>query len=288
MRFPEVMCRVWSARGLLYVLIALWAVLNFSVPTFGQQERGYVIRILEHLVYVDVGTRDGVEVGDLYEVVRSEKVVHPVTGEEVGGVEVRVGAIQVTQVFEKMSVGEILEGDGEIKMLHTIKRVTDPERVSSLLSARSTGGAELEIGPKVGGGTQVKKIWGIAPGLYQVKRGHPIRGYSMMAAEVGLLAYALKARSSSSRAHDEYKKLPRGTPQEKFDDTFKEYERNGKRSRWLFRAVGAIYLYNLVEVLLLDRSVSGTGDGGGEGDIRWSVRLDGSPGSPRLNLSVPF
>ena len=86
--------------------------------------------------------------------------------------------------------------------------------------------------------------------------------------EVGLLAYAFKARGTSNSAHDEYKKLPKGTLQEKFDDTFKEYERNGKRSRWLFRAAGAIYLYNLVEVLLLDRGVRGIGDGGGEGDGR--------------------
>ena len=69
--------------------------------------KGYVLRVAGKLVYLDLGVRDNVRVGDTFEIIRDQDIVHPVTGENLGS-KAPVGVVKVTQVFEKLSVAEVV------------------------------------------------------------------------------------------------------------------------------------------------------------------------------------
>ncbi|OGG56927.1 MAG: hypothetical protein A3F84_17650 [Candidatus Handelsmanbacteria bacterium RIFCSPLOWO2_12_FULL_64_10] len=69
--------------------------------------KGYVLRVMGKIIYLDLGLRDNVRVGDTFEIVRDEEIVHPITGENLGG-KTTVGTVRVTQVFEKLSVAEVV------------------------------------------------------------------------------------------------------------------------------------------------------------------------------------
>ena len=72
-----------------------------------QPTKGYVLRVMGKIIYLDLGLRDNVRVGDTFEIVRDEEIVHPITGENLGG-KTTVGTVRVTQVFEKLSVAEVV------------------------------------------------------------------------------------------------------------------------------------------------------------------------------------
>ena len=69
--------------------------------------KGYVLQVAGKLVYLDLGVRDNVRVGDTFEIIRDQDIVHPITGENLGG-KAPVGVVKVTQVFEKLSVAEVV------------------------------------------------------------------------------------------------------------------------------------------------------------------------------------
>ena len=78
-----------------------------AAPHAAQPTRGYVLQVKGKLVYLDLGLRDNVRVGDTFEIIRDEEIVHPITGENLGG-KSTVGVVKVTQVFEKLSVAEVV------------------------------------------------------------------------------------------------------------------------------------------------------------------------------------
>lgn len=69
--------------------------------------KGYVLQVAGKLVYLDLGMRDNVRVGDTFEIIRDQEIVHPITGENLGG-KAPVGVVRVTQVFEKLSIAEVV------------------------------------------------------------------------------------------------------------------------------------------------------------------------------------
>ena len=89
-------------------------ILAFLIPTSSSaqlmvpQEPGYVIQVEGRLVFIDRGMEDDIEPEDLLQVVRQETIIHPVTGENLGG-QVPLGAVRIVEVFPKLSTAEIVE-----------------------------------------------------------------------------------------------------------------------------------------------------------------------------------
>ncbi len=101
-------------------LITLAIILaGFSFSEVAAQERtGYAMRVEGRLVFIDLGAQDEVIPNDLFRVIRQETIIHPVTGENLGG-EVPLGLIRIVEIFQRYSTAEILsmEPGADIRMM---------------------------------------------------------------------------------------------------------------------------------------------------------------------------
>jgi len=66
-------------------------------------------------VYINRGTREGVSVGQTFNVGKSEILRDPDTGEVLDQSLEKVGTIQVMKVKEKLSICKVLDGQGITK-----------------------------------------------------------------------------------------------------------------------------------------------------------------------------
>ena len=103
----------------LYTLATALVVLaGFSWEATAQDRTGYVMRVEGRLVFIDLGTQDEVIPNDLFRLIRQETIIHPVTGENLGG-EVLLGVIRIVEIFPRYSTAEILKLDpgADIRMM---------------------------------------------------------------------------------------------------------------------------------------------------------------------------
>ena len=103
----------------LYTLATALVVLaGFSREATAQDRTGYVMRVEGRLVFIDLGTQDEVIPNDLFRLIRQETIIHPVTGENLGG-EVSLGVIRIVEIFPRYSTAEILKLDpgADIRMM---------------------------------------------------------------------------------------------------------------------------------------------------------------------------
>ncbi len=75
-----------------------------------------VIRRKGDMVYIDLGKKHEVGVGEVFIVYREVAIKHPVTDEVIGAEEEKIGKIKVNKVSEKMSIAEIMKEDPENKI----------------------------------------------------------------------------------------------------------------------------------------------------------------------------
>lgn len=75
-----------------------------------------VIRRKGDMVYIDLGKKHEVGVGEVFIVYREVAIKHPVTDEVIGTEEERIGKIKVNKVSEKMSIAEVIKEDPENKI----------------------------------------------------------------------------------------------------------------------------------------------------------------------------
>ena len=75
-----------------------------------------VIRRKGDIVYIDLGKKHEVNVGEVFIVYREVAVKHPVTDEVIGTEEERIGKIKVNKVSEKMSIAKVINEDPENKI----------------------------------------------------------------------------------------------------------------------------------------------------------------------------
>ena len=96
--------------------------------------QGYVVEILSgRLVLIDLGAADKVAKGDYFDIVSSEVLTHPLTGDTLAVSPKSVGALQIVQVLDKMSVARLLElTPGENVMWMPIVRVQHAERLEEI------------------------------------------------------------------------------------------------------------------------------------------------------------
>ncbi|MCD6218076.1 hypothetical protein J7L05_09490 [bacterium] len=77
-----------------------------------------VLDIVGDKVYLDAGLKRAIKVGTRLQICRETKIMHPVTGEEMGSDKRPVALIEITEVQEKMAVAKVIElYDDELKIM---------------------------------------------------------------------------------------------------------------------------------------------------------------------------
>ena len=217
--------RVGLGGGLL-VLLA-----THSAVDAGKAE-GMVIRVQQStqstLVFIDVGANDGVMKGDLYNIVSSEVLSHPLTGDTLAVTPMNVGAIQVHQVNEKLAIAKLLHlMAGEDAMLKPIAKVQDPDRLEEIEKLVSRARF------KARGGSAPRNT-ALIPGMYQMKVGEKRKGWALLASDAVALVAAIGYRTNSNDWNDQYNNLPAGLPDSQYEFYFSRAEDRRKTSNRLF------------------------------------------------------
>lgn len=230
------------AKRAIWLLLA-GAILAAGATAWAQVEnRGLIIRVLDRLVYIDLGQRDGVQAGDLFDIVSSEVLSDPLSGDTLAVTPQSVGALRVRQVYEKMSLAEILYLEQGIDpMLMKIELVRSPERLVEIESK--------EVQRRIGGRSMAL---GLVPGLHQFQTGKRIKGLSLMALESASLAAGIAFRISSNDWKERYDAY-RGPD---IDYVVELGEGMQSRRRWsnrCFWVSGVLYACNWLDVLWTQR-----------------------------------
>ena len=232
--------------------VGLAGLLVFLATSTAVDADGMVIRVQQStqstLVFIDVGANDGVMKGDLYNIVSSEVLSHPLTGDTLAVTPMNVGAIQVHQVNEKLAIAKLLHLMlGEDAMLKPIAKVQDPDRLAEIEKLVSRARF------KAMGGSAPRNT-ALIPGMYQMKVGEKTKGWALLASDAVALVAAIGYRTNSNDWKDQYNNLPAGLPDSQYEFYFSRAENRRKTSNRLFWLAGAIYAYNWADVLWLGES----------------------------------
>ncbi len=99
-----------SMMRFLEVTCFLTFLFTDAVWVSSQTHQGYVVQVQGRLVFVDLGEQDNLHPDDFLQVLRHEVIIHPVTGEDLGG-DVPLGTVRVVQVFPRLSTAELVDLD---------------------------------------------------------------------------------------------------------------------------------------------------------------------------------
>ena len=94
-------------RSVCTAVILAFAV-AWGLPTDAAEREGYVLKVEGRLVFLDVGTQDNVHPNSFLQVVRQETIIHPVTGENLGG-QIPLGAVRIVEVFPRLCTAEVVD-----------------------------------------------------------------------------------------------------------------------------------------------------------------------------------
>jgi hypothetical protein len=215
----------------------------------GAEADGMVIRVMDHLLFIDSGQRQGVQQGDLFNILSTNIISHPITGDTLAVAPKNVGAIRVLQVYEKMSLSEVIHlNEGADPMLMQISRVKDPMRLQELESYTKR---RVQMASSSG----VSPWLGVVPGLYQIRLGAPVKGWIIIGVQAVTLGTAITYRLDSNDWLDQYKALPETSSQ--FDFYFNEASDRRRTSNRLFWLAGAVYAYNLIDSMWMGGRTTG-------------------------------
>lgn len=229
----------WLAVALLLVLPAVTGAAEGISPD------GMVIRVEDSIVFIDIGQSSGVQAGDLYDIVASEVLAHPLTGDTLAVTPKSVGALQVKQVFLRMSMAQIVHLQAEVDpMLQPIIRMRDQGRLDDVQR-------RIERRMYRAQGLQAPLHLALAPGLYQLRVGEEKKGRIIAGLEVASLVAGFAYRASSNDWHDRYANLPENADIETFDYYFEGASDRRQWSNRFFWLAGAVYAYNWMDVLWL-------------------------------------
>jgi hypothetical protein len=217
-------------------------VLACSGTARAQMEaKGMIIRVVDRLVYIDLGRRNGVQAGDLFDVVSADVLLDRLSGDTLAVSPESVGAIRVRQVFDKMAIAELMHIQaGQDPMLMKIARIQDPERLIEI---------EQYMQNVSYGGMGDGRMKALVPGLYQYKMGQRRKGFSLMILEAASLAAGITFRLNSNDWKDQYDSLEANRPQRDYDYYFDGANDRRRWSNRFFWLSGALYAFNLIDVL---------------------------------------
>ena len=238
----------WSVLALL-VLASAAATPAEAAKRDPAEPDGLIVRIHSAgLVFIDIGTRSGVQPGDLFDIISSEVLSHPLTGDTLAVTPTSVGALKVEQVFDRMSVAKLLSlAPGEDPMLMPIMRVQSPERLEEIQKMMMRRMYHGEGGP-----TSLRMA--LIPGLYQIESGEKKKGWAILAASVASFAFGASFRADSNNWLDSYNDLEADLLQSQYDHFFDGASDRRTTSNRLYRLAAALYVYNWVDVLWLGQA----------------------------------
>jgi hypothetical protein len=251
--------------GLWLMALALSAVEGALAQ---MPEKGLIIRVMDRLVYIDLGQQEGVQPGDLFDVVDDEVLAHPLTGDTLAVTPKSVGALRVLQVYPKMALAELMHLQGDKNpMLMKIAPIEDAERLMEIEQYAKMHGS-------MGGGAA--RGMAIIPGLYQYRTGARRKGLALLGLEATSLALGIGYRLSSDDWYDQYKQLPPGLAPDRYTFYFDEASQRRSWSNRFFWVAGALFTYNLVDAMWMGRETSPALSVGLSAEGRPLLRLVGS------------
>ena len=229
------------------ILLWLTSVLLLGSTVHGQMDpQGLIIKAEQGgLVYIDLGLRDGVMSGDIYDIVAPDSLLYPGKPDSVIAITQKtLGALRVRQVWDKTALAQLLHiQSGENPMLKQIVRIKDADRIMEIDKYAERWKHAGEAG--------VSKNAVLIPGLYQLKMGEKNKGWSLIGLEAVALIGALAYRTDSSDWYDTYNNLPADLPEERYAFYFDGAQNRRNSSNRLFWLAGALYAYNLIDVMWL-------------------------------------
>ena len=225
-------------------LLMLAAFSSVHPATADEADRGYIIRTMDQLVFIDLGRRDGVQVDDLFDILASEAVRSPVSGDTVGVSQRSVGDVRVRQVEDKLAVAQIVYlQHGEDPMLMRIRPIESENRLAEV--GRYLHGIRTDR-------ARPSRLTAVVPGLYQLRQGQHYKGMVIMGLEAAALATGLGYRNSSDDWYDRYANLPDGLPEEDYARYLDAANRRRTRSNHFLLLAGVVYAYHLIDLLRTD------------------------------------
>ena len=231
-------------RSLARQCIAWLACAAALVAPASAEDGPMIIRVKGDLVYLDAGRGAGIGEGDVYDILSPDIIAHPLTGDTLAVTPNRVGSVRVHQVFDKLSVGLLLQlNDGVDPMLMQLGRVTDAVRLQEVEAMASR---QLRVTPASSG---LSQAFGLVPGLYQIKSEERVKGWALLGASSAALALGVAYRISSDDWLDQYERLPQNTDPSVFDSYFNEATDRRRSSNRFFWLAGAVYAYNWIDIL---------------------------------------
>ena len=222
-------------------LLLAGLLLAGSSATYAQMDsKGIIIRLVDRLAYIDLGRRDGVQPGDLFDIVAPDVLADPLTGDTLAVSSQEVGALRVLQVFDKMSIAELLHMQaGKDPLFMNITPIDSADRLVDI--------EQYLQSPKYAGSGESRRL-ALIPGMYQLRSGQKRKGLSLMLAEAASLVAGLGLRVSSNDWKDRYDAY-RG-PDEDYLVELGEGMQNRRRwSNRFFWLAGALYAYSWIDAL---------------------------------------
>jgi hypothetical protein len=213
-------------------------------------ERGFIIRVIDKdkMLYIDLGRRDGVQRGDIYDIVAADVLSNPLSGDTLAVSPVSVGALRVRQVFEKMSMAEMLHLEpGHDPMMMKIMPLQSAERLVEIEDyLRQPMYSE--------GRNQSSRLLSLVPGAQQFRLGQRLKGLTLLSVGTASLAAGVGYRFSSNDWKDQYDNLSAGLPAGDYSYYFEEANSRRSRSNQLFWLAGAVYAYHFIDLLWMRNS----------------------------------
>ncbi len=229
-----------SIIGLLLVVLAVDPSAVKAQGALPASESGFIIRVMDRLLFIDMGRQVGVREGDIFDIVEAEVVTHPLSGDTLSVTPRNVGALRVRQVYPKMALAELMHIQaGRDPMLMRIAPIQNPER---LLEVERF----LKQNPVDGG---PPRRLALLPGVYQYTMGSRWKGMGLLGMELAALGTGIAYRISSDDWFNQYSELPPGLAPDRYDFYFDEASNRRSISNRLFWLAGAVYVYNLIDVM---------------------------------------
>ena len=229
------MFRLKTGIGLIF--LAMLGTAGAQMP-----DKGLVIRNTDGLIFIDMGRQDNVTKGDLFDIIDEDVVLHPLSADTLSVTPKSVGALKVLQVYPKMALVELLHIQGNKNpMLMRVSPIQNPDRLVEIeryikqSHSMAMGGASPRLS--------------LVPGLYQYQMGEKTKGLLMLGAEALTLTLGVVWRIDSNNWYDSYNLLVKGTAVEEFTVRFNKANDLRSRSNRVFWIAGALYAYNLVDVM---------------------------------------
>ena len=132
--------------------------------------------------------------------------------------------------------------------------------------------------------TALPKHLALVPGLYQLKMGDKGKGWGLLGLETAALIAGIAYRSDSNQWYDTYNNLPAGLNEERYEFYFDGAQNRRNWSNRFFWLAGALYTYNLIDVLWLDQ---GQGMHMRRAPLPFSMGVD-REGRPALQMVYRF